>query len=297
MNLISVSIVLLFVATITARELNKFSRNGKCDCVCGVRGRGNRIVGGYEATPHEFPWTVGLFRQGKLYCGASLISENFLLTAAHCVDGISPVEIKAYFGGHNITKDYTEMRRIKKIHQHESFNIFSFDNDIALLELAKGIKFGPKVQPACLPDGSVREFSGSEGIVAGWGRLAEKQQTSMSLQTVTVPVWSREECATAGYGSKRITENMICSGYVEGGKDACQGDSGGSLGIPLPTGNIQIIGVVSWGRGCGRKNLPGIYTNVVNYLPWINRRLKNECLCSPRPLPKTFSDFVTFPDN
>lgn len=159
------------------------------------------------------------------------------------MDGLSSNEIKAYFGGHNITEDYTDVRRIKKIHQHESFNIFSFDNDIALLELQKSLKFGPKVQPACLPDGckppgffyhkfsykqsfltlkAVREFSGSEGIVAGWGRTAEKKQTSQLLQTVTVPVWSREECASAGYGSKRITENMICSGYAEGGKDACQ---------------------------------------------------------------------------
>lgn len=69
---------------------------------------------------------------------------------------------------------------------------------------------------------AVLEFSGSEGIVAGWGRTAEKQQTSQLLQTVSVPVWSREECKSAGYGSKRITENMICSGYAEGGKDACQ---------------------------------------------------------------------------
>lgn len=82
-----------------------------------------------------------------------ILSENFLLTAAHCVDGLSSNEIKAYFGGHNITQDYTDMRRIKKIHQHESFNIFSFDNDIALLELQKAVKFGSKVQPACLPDG------------------------------------------------------------------------------------------------------------------------------------------------
>lgn len=110
-------------------------------------------MGGYIANPHEFPWTVGLFRQGKLYCGASVISENFLLTAAHCVDGLTSNEIKAYFGGHNITQDYTDVRRIKKIHQHEKFNIFSFDNDIALLELQKSVKFGPKVQPACLPDG------------------------------------------------------------------------------------------------------------------------------------------------
>lgn len=75
-----------------------------------------------------------------------------------------------------------------------------------------------------------------------------------------------------------------------------QGDSGGSLGIHGPTGSIQIIGVVSWGRGCGRKNLPGIYTNVVNYLPWLHKRLRNECMCLPKPVLKT-GGLVKFPEN
>lgn len=86
-------------------------------------------------------------------------------------------------------------------------------------EVLTGLLFGFETNSMLL---AVREFSGSEGIVSGWGRIAEKKQTSQLLQTVTVPVWSREQCASAGYGSKRITENMICSGYAEGGKDACQ---------------------------------------------------------------------------
>lgn len=77
-----ICVFLTVVVVTNGFQIKKLSRSGKCDCVCGVRGRGNRIVGGYEAGPHEFPWTVGLFRQEKLYCGASLISENFLLTAA-----------------------------------------------------------------------------------------------------------------------------------------------------------------------------------------------------------------------
>lgn len=104
--------------------------------------------------PNEFPWMAGLFRLGKLYCGAALVSESFLITAAHCVDGLEPSDIKVYLGGHNITKDFTDVRRVKAIHQHENFNIFSFDNDIALLKMNKPVRYGPKVQPACLPDGS-----------------------------------------------------------------------------------------------------------------------------------------------
>lgn len=193
-----------------------------CDCVCGVRGRKDRIVGGNEAQPHDFPWIVGLFRDKKLYCGATLISETYLLTAAHCVDGMEPSQIRAYIGGHNLTKDYTDIRRVRKIIQHEQFNIFSFNNDIALIKLYKPVKFGPKVQPACLPDGSTTEFAGSLTVISGWGRTGEKQNPSQVLRTVVVPVWSQEQCHETPYGASRITENMICSGYTEGGKDACQ---------------------------------------------------------------------------
>lgn len=198
-------------------------RGSNCECRCGVRGRKEKIVGGVEAQPNDFPWIVALFRQNKLYCGATLISANYILTAAHCVDGMAPSEIKVYLGGHNITKDYTEVRRVKKIIQHENFNIFSFNNDIALIKLYKSVKFGSKVQPACLPDGSVTDYTGALTLISGWGRTAEKKTPSSVLRTVVVPVWSREQCLETPYGPTRITENMICSGYPEGGKDACQG--------------------------------------------------------------------------
>lgn len=197
-------------------------RGGSCQCRCGVRGRKEKIVGGVETHPHDFPWVVGLFRQGKLYCGATLISSTWLLTAAHCVDGMESNKIRVYLGGHNITKDYTDIRRVKKIVQHENFNIFTFNHDIALIKLYKPVKFGSKVQPACLPDGNTRDYTGALTIISGWGRTAEKKNPSSVLRTVVVPVWSREQCQKTPYGPTRITENMICSGYAEGGKDACQ---------------------------------------------------------------------------
>lgn len=126
--------------------------------MCGIRGRTNRIVGGDETAAHEFPWLSGLSKQGKLYCGASLISDKLLLTAAHCVYGTEPREIRVYLGGHNITKDYSEQRRVKRIMEHEDFDIISFNNDIAILEMDKPVKFGPTIQPVCLPDISKNNF-------------------------------------------------------------------------------------------------------------------------------------------
>uniref|UniRef100_A0A182N9T6 Peptidase S1 domain-containing protein n=1 Tax=Anopheles dirus TaxID=7168 RepID=A0A182N9T6_9DIPT len=270
-------------APLQAAPVNNNSSES-CDCVCGVGGRTNRIVGGSETSAHQFPWLAGLFRQGKLYCGASVVSRNFLVTAAHCVNSFEPSEIRVYLGGHIIAKDYTELRRVKRIIDHEDFDIFTFNNDIALLELDKPLRYGPTIQPACLPDGSVMDFTGTIGVVAGWGRVEEKRAPSKTLRSVEVPIWSHEQCLDAGYGSKKISANMMCAGYHDGQKDACQGDSGGPMHKMGLFGSMEVIGVVSWGRGCARPNLPGIYTRIVNYLPWIHQKLANECLCPPKDI-------------
>ncbi|XP_055371669.1 transmembrane protease serine 9-like [Condylostylus longicornis] len=270
--------------------------DNSCNCVCGVRGRSNRIVGGKEATPHDQPWLAGLWRQGKLYCGATVLSRNFLITAAHCVYGFNHKEIRVYIGGHEIRKDYTEVTKIKNVYDHEKFDVVSFNNDIALIELEKPLEFGPKVQPICLPSATDTDYAGVLTSVSGWGRTGEKDKTSKVLNSVIVPIWSQEQCKEAGYGAKRITENMMCAGYHDGGRDACQGDSGGSAIAEGPSGSAEIIGVVSWGRGCARPNLPGIYTRVSNYMDWINDKISDECLCQPKQSARTgfFDSFFNY---
>lgn len=94
-----------------------------------------------------------------------------VLSAAHCVHSFDRREIKIYIGGHNITTDYTDTRRVARIYEHEYFDTVSFDFDIAILELNKPIAFGPKIQPACLPQAQFQDYSGKTGIIAGWGRL------------------------------------------------------------------------------------------------------------------------------
>lgn len=147
------------------------------------------------------------------------------------------------------------------------------------------------------------DFTGSLGIVAGWGRVEERRPPSKTLRRVVVPIWSQQQCLEAGYGSKKISDNMMCAGYHDGKKDACQvsiqvfserrmlfnhtvfirqGDSGGPMHKMGNAGSMEVIGVVSWGRGCARPNLPGIYTRIVNYLPWIHEKLGGECMCVPK---------------
>lgn len=125
-------------------------------------------------------------------------------------------------GGHNISKDYTDVRRVKSIHEHEYFDIISFDNDIALIKLDRPVKFSSTVRPACLPDGSVSDYAGSLTIIAGWGRTGEKQPTSQLLRSLIVPVWSQEQCYESDYGKSKITDNMMCAGYHDGARDGCQ---------------------------------------------------------------------------
>ncbi|KAG5671024.1 hypothetical protein PVAND_001242 [Polypedilum vanderplanki] len=284
-------VILSFLAmhgiTIFAVPSKERSSDSSCDCVCGVRGREQKIVGGAETQPNEYPWIAGLFKQNKLYCGAAIISQKYLLTAAHCVSNFEPREIRAFVGGHNISRDYTEKKRIKKIIYHDDFDIFSFDNDIALLELDSPILYGPRVSSVCLPSGDETDFTNRLTVIAGWGRLGEKSQTSSTLRSVIVPIWSSKECMAAGYGATRITENMMCGGYPEGEKDACQGDSGGPMVSEGPTGSMEVVGIVSWGRGCARKSLPGIYTKITNYLDWIHEHMEGECMCQRRIGEKT----------
>lgn len=198
--------------------------------VCGVRGRNSRIVGGNVTKPNEYPWVVGLWREDiqRIYCGAAVISDKHVITAAHCVNSFQRASLRVYLGGHNITKDYTQIRRVQKVHQHEYFDIVTFDNDIAILELDQPIKFGPKIQPACLPDTQFEDYSTKLALIAGWGRTGEREPTTSDLRSVIVPIWSQEKCGESGYGKKRLTGNMMCAGYPEGMKDACQ------VSIPRP---------------------------------------------------------------
>lgn len=167
---------------------------------------------------------VGLYRGSRLYCGGAIISNKHVLTAAHCVHSFRKNEIKVYLGGHNISTDFVDTRRLRRIHEHEYFDTISFDFDIAILELDKPVEFGPKIQPACLPGSQFEDYSGRVATIAGWGRLGEQDQTSSILRQVVVPIWTEEECYASDYGKRRLTNNMMCAGLQDGGADACQGE-------------------------------------------------------------------------
>ncbi|KAK8390964.1 hypothetical protein O3P69_016961 [Scylla paramamosain] len=255
-------------------------------CTCGVRNVVTKIVGGEVATVHEFPWQVGVVTktESRPFCGASIIANQWILTAAHCVDENTASQARVVIGEHNwaTTADTQATKKlvIEEVIVHEGYDDQTMDNDIALLKLETPIVFSNKIAPICLPSpGSL--FESVFATVSGWGTLSSGGSQPTTLHQVRVKTMTNEQCKNTDYSDDSITNNMICAGTPNGGKDSCQGDSGGPL-VTDDADSSQLIGVVSWGIGCANKDYPGVYTRVTNYLSWISEKTANNwSTCQP----------------
>jgi secreted trypsin-like serine protease len=225
----------------------------------------HRIVGGEEVTPGSVPHQVSLqTSSGFHYCGGSLLNENWVLTAAHCTVGDSASAVNVVAGTHNIFEDdeYTQHLKVKTIKVHEQYGSSGYGFDASLLELSAPAQMGIRTKGIRLaakdsnPTGTV--------TVTGWGTTSDGGSPDV-LQTVDVPMVDDATCEKAYPGS--IDETMICAGIS--GKDSCQGDSGGPLVWREADGELSLIGIVSWGRGCGEAGYPGVYGDVANMRDWI----------------------------
>ncbi|XP_068231254.1 transmembrane protease serine 9-like [Palaemon carinicauda] len=256
-------------------------------CKCGRRNPVTRIVGGEPTTVHEYPWQVALTTSSRPFCGGSIISNQWILTAAHCVIGKRPADFTVIIGEHNwntaTETSATERRQLSNIIVHPRYSSTTLDNDIALLKLSTPINFptSNKIAPVCLPDPG-NAYADINAIITGWGTTSSGGRQPYELYEVTVPTMTNTKCEQLYVGD--ITGNMICAGLDKGGKDSCQGDSGGPM---VTTGNVAQtfmvqIGVVSWGYGCAVAGKPGVYARVNNYLSWISANIAGSETC-PRP--------------
>jgi len=253
------------------------------------------IVGGVATQPGEYPWQAwfeAVDQLGVYSCGASLIHPRWVLTAGHCVGTIDEVVLGAY----RIESQRETNRQtigIQRVIRHPSYDNFSLDNDIALIELTEAAQLNEWVttipvvtSPA---DDSLYE-DGTESTVTGWGATREGGNSSNVLLEVNLPIVSQATCRSV-YGSE-LTQNMFCAGFADGGKDSCQGDSGGPMVVPDGNSGWKQVGIVSWGNGCAQANAYGVYTRLSRYEAWIAQYVD---ISDPNPTPTATTAPTTAP--
>ncbi|XP_044536744.1 transmembrane protease serine 11B-like [Gracilinanus agilis] len=228
----------------------------------------NRIMGGVPSKEGEWPWQASLKWNGRHWCGASLISKRWLVSAAHCF--IRFIGIKNWTVTFGNTLNHPHMtRNIKEIILHKDYQSRLQYDDIALVQLTKEVTFTKNVRTICLPDPTQNYTAGDRAIVTGWGKLSINGPYPKKLQQATVKIIDRDTCNAPQAYHGLVTDSMLCAGYMSGKVDSCEADSGGPLVSFDHIGSWYLTGVVSWGEGCGKVNKPGVYTKVASYLDWI----------------------------
>jgi len=276
---------------VDSNELNRLPGGVNCggNRFFNQANKDSRIIGGSDTLPHSWNWIAYLELNGKK-CAGSILNNEWILTAAHCVyPRLYPPAI-AIINVHDLSnlKDSKTYKIIDAI-IHENYDFKQHDYDVALLKVEKMVLDRKKSNIVCLPQAKTKpseDISAEHCFVGGWGdRLAHKPRESSTfaskhdfpgiLQSVKVNILPDKTCQNA-YKNNFHAETELCAGGKYNlGKDACQGDSGGPL-ICLKNNEPILVGIVSWGYGCGQKEYPGVYTRVSKFMNWITFHIGNQ---------------------
>ncbi len=238
-----------------------------------------RIVGGSDAAEGETSWMAALLIAGEdpangHFCGGTLIHENWVVTAAHCLVSeetgpLSPDDVEVGLGSVDLESASLSIHRVRRIIVHPEYDPVKIDADIGLIEL----ETASSLTPAGLKR-DVTDFAGQTGRILGWGSTSSQEERyPVTLKQAYVPIVTNARCneiynARGGYDDD-ITDNMMCAGYETGSVDSCTGDSGGPLMV-MTAGSWRLAGVVSWGDGCATPGFYGVYTRLSRFFDFVD---------------------------
>ncbi|GAA3894969.1 serine protease [Streptomyces sp. NPDC003631] len=232
----------------------------------------NVVIGGFPVDISKSPWTVALSSRDRFggtragqFCGGVVVDRSRVLTAAHCMSaavlGAPPGQVpdlKVITGRTDLMSAQGKEIPVAATWVNPTYNSLTNAGDFAVLTLASPLPASSVIGMAAAGDPAYQP--GTQATVYGWGDTTGAADYERSLRGANLQVLQDNACGKAypgGLDGKYQPASMLCAGMPQGGHDACQGDSGGPL---VAMG--RLIGLVSWGSGCGQPGSPGVYTRV-----------------------------------
>lgn len=239
----------------------------------------SRVIAGDDATRGAWPWQILMLFNGRPGCGGSIISNRWVVTAAHCVDRREhyPHKFEVRVGEHdrNVKEGSEVDMKVARVVTHENYDRTKLNNDIALFKLEKPIQFNKWVQPVCLPDADVKP--GHDCYITGWGKIKHPGDMHTLLQQARMPVVTNDVCDRQNYENigLHVTDAMICGG--EGRKtkiSGCHGDSGGPF-VCKVNGRWELHGDVSHGSPrCLSRETYTVFARTTYFKKWIEKQIR-----------------------
>ncbi|XP_078349413.1 transmembrane protease serine 11D-like isoform X4 [Oculina patagonica] len=243
-----------------------------------------RIVGGTQSAEGAWPWQVALLFNETQFCGGSLVSPHWVVSASHCFhdaySSTNPADWTVVLGEHHLVDKevFEQRRRVEAIYLHPKYKSMFFegiydtppDYDVALVRLSEEAIFDDYVSPICLLRPGMKFPWGKECYVTGWGHTQWNSTQPVILREAKVRLVPPQICNSGQSYNGTIHNRALCAGFEKGGVDACQYDSGGPLSCG-DRGRFYLTGIVSWGHECARPHKYGVYADMFKLTSWVKK--------------------------